>query len=275
MIPEREGLDSILMAIKDRSNYDLSNYSINSLSRRFVKIQSDLEMTEQEIVEKIYADSSFVEILIKKITVHTTELFRDPKIWANLRENIIPLYKSKSEINIWHPGCSTGQEVYSMMILLDWLKLLDRAQIFASDINEDVIETSKRGEYKFRFNKDFHSNFIKSFEIGDNIKDDNYNKYLKLDKLQDKIRMSDFLIQKPVYRKIDLVKHDNLFEKKFDIIMCRNVIIYFNSDLQNQILKMFHRIMTDNSCLILGIHESIIGSVSSKFEKKDGVYFKC
>ena len=87
--------------------------------------------------------------------------------------------------------------------------------------------------------------------------------------------MASFLVQKPVYKKMDLVKGDNLFNEKFDLIMCRNVIIYFNYDLQNQILDLFHKNMSANSCLILGIHESIIGPMSLKFNKINGVYFKC
>jgi len=275
MIPEKEDLENIILALKNNSSYDLSNYSLNSLGRRFGKILDDLKLSPSQLIEKINGSNSLPDELIKRITVNTTELFRDPKVWVELRKNVLPLYRGKSPIKIWHPGCSTGQEVYSLMILLDKLKMLDQSQVYASDINENVIETSKTGKYNYRFNKDFHSNFLKSFEIDKNLEDDNFDKYLKLDTLQEKIQMANFLVQKPEYKKMDLVKDENLFNEKFDVIMCRNVIIYFNYDLQNQILEFFHKNMSANSCLILGIHESIIGPISSKFEKKNGVYFKC
>lgn len=273
MIPEKEDVNNILLALKTETNYDLSNYSFNSLSRRFGKVIIDFKMTPSEIVENIQEDSSFVEKLIKKITVNTTELFRDPEIWQNLHEIILPQFSHKKEIKIWHPGCSTGQEVYSMMIVLDSLNLLEKTKIYASDINTDVMETAKAGEYKFRFNKNYLKNYDKSINYNKQ-NTNNYDNYFTLDEIQDKIIMKKFLREKPFYKKQDLVKDENLFDEKFDLIICRNVIIYFNYELQNKVLNFFYNNMNEPSCLILGIHESIIGLYSGKYLKKNSVYFK-
>ncbi len=274
MIPEKADLIKILHTLKSNSSYDLSNYSHNSVGRRFGKIMIDLELDVESLIVKINTDPSFSEILLKKITVNTTELFRDPKIWINLRENILPLFEERDEIRVWHPGCSTGQEVYSMMILLDRMNLLEKAQIFASDINEDVMDVARVGEYKYRFNKESLKNFKESFQLEEkNLKED-IKKYFSINELEDMLKMNDFLVKKPVYKKIDLVQNDNLFGEKFDLIVCRNVIIYFNYELQNKVLNLFYNNMSDKSCLILGLHESIIGPYSSKFLKKKTVYFK-
>jgi len=274
MIPEKADLEKILLALKSNSSYDLSNYSLNSMGRRFGKIMTDFKIDVEDLIVKINTDPSFSEILLKKITVNTTELFRDPKIWINLRENILPLFEDRDEIRVWHPGCSTGQEVYSMMILLDSMNLLEKAQIVASDINEDVMDVARGGEYKYRFNKESLKNFRTSFQLEEKIFRDETKKYFSINELQDVLKMNDFLVKKPVYKKIDLVQNDNLFGEKFDIIICRNVIIYFNYELQNKVLNLFYNTMSDKSCLILGLHESIIGPYSSKFLKKKTVYFK-
>ena len=274
MIPEKADLKKILLAVKTNSSYDLSNYSTNSMMRRFVKILTDSKLNVEELIDKINTDPVFSEELIKKITVNTTELFRDPKIWINLRENILPLFEGRDEIRVWHPGCSTGQEVYSMMILLDSMNLLEKSQIFASDINEDVLDVAKAGEYKYRFNKESLKNFSTSFQLEEKDVKEEIKKYFSINELQDILKMKDFLVEKPVYKKIDLVQDDNLFEEKFDLIICRNVIIYFNYELQNKVLNLFYNNMTEKSCLVLGLHESIIGPYSSKFLKKKTVYFK-
>lgn len=274
MIPEKADLNRILLTLKNSSDYDLSNYSMSSVGRRFGKILIDFKLDVELLIEKINSEPGFAEILIKKITVNTTELFRDPKIWINLRENILPEFEDHDEIKIWHPGCSTGQEVYSIMILLKEMNLLEKSKIFASDINEDVIETAKKGEYKYRFNKESLRNFKKSFQIEDEEENNEWEKYFSIDELEDKIIMKDYLIEKPEFRKLDLVKNENLFGDKFDLIICRNVIIYFNYELQNRVLNLFYNNMNDHSYLVLGMHESIIGPYSSKFLKRKTVYYK-
>jgi chemotaxis protein methyltransferase CheR len=86
--------------------------------------------------------------------------------------------------------------------------------------------------------------------------------------------MKSLLTDKPVYKKIDLVKDENLFHVKFDLIICRNVIIYFNNDLQNKVFNLFYQNLYNNGCLLLGIHESMLGPYASHFDKKNSAYFK-
>ena len=267
-----------LFALKTSSKYDFSDYSEKSLKRRLQKVLTDNKLNITALVNKIKNDPVFVEKTIKEITVNTTELFRDPQVWHAVRYAILPKLKNNSVINIWHAGCSTGQEVYSMMIILNELGLLDRAKIYATDINDDVMEIAYKGEYKYRFNIGYLDNFDKVIKENpynyEEYFDIPYDKYFKIDKASDSIQMNDFLRDKPVYKKLDLVRDGNPMYVKFDIIFCRNVIIYFNYNLQSKVFDLFHRNLYDNSALVLGMHETILGSYSVKFQKKGHVYYK-
>lgn len=264
-----------LESVKNISAYDFSNYSINSLKRRVAKLLSDNHMDIGELSSKISEDRQFLEKVVKSITVNTTELFRDPKIWIGLRDDIFPLFASKEKISIWHAGSSTGQEVYSMMILLSEMNMLHKTDIYVSDINTDVLETSKSGVYKYRFNKDYLKNFDEVFNPDEDKRVNvPYSRYFNIDKIKDTLQMNPDLAKKPVYKKIDLVRDENIFNVKFDLIICRNVIIYFNYELQNKVLNLFYNNLNENGCLVLGLHETIIGSYANYFRKNFSVYFK-
>jgi chemotaxis protein methyltransferase CheR len=264
--------------IRESSTYDFNDYSVNSLKRRISKVLEDHKTDLLSLNKRLRADADFLEEIVKDITVNTTELFRDPQIWKKLLYQVLPRYKHLASINIWHPGCSTGQEVYSMMMILDHMGMLDRSNIYASDINEDVLELAKKGVYRYRFNKNYILNYDDVFSSakdseGNSRKPDS-KKYFKIDETRDLIIMQDKLRKKPVYKINDLVKNKNLFNVKFDVIICRNVIIYFNYELQNRILKLFHDNLHPNGCLLLGMHESIIGPFSHTYIKDGHFYFR-
>ena len=265
-------------SIKAESEYDFTDYSDKSLKRRIEKILSDNKINIDELIRQIKRDNEFIEKIIKEITVNTTELFRDVSTWQALKHRILPKMKDKEIINIWHSGCSTGQEVYSMLIILAELNLLEKARIYATDINVDAIETAKKGVYKYRFNLAYLDSFDKVMKENpynyDEYNDIPYAKFFEIDKSQDSIRMKQFLREKPVFKKHDLVRNENIFYTKFDIILCRNVMIYFNNKLQNKVFDLFHKNLNDNGTLVLGIHESILGPMASKFEKKGTNYIK-
>lgn len=267
-----------LFALKTSSKYDFSDYSEKSLKRRLAKVLTDNKLNITALVNKIKNDPVFVEKTVKEITVNTTELFRDPQVWHAVRYAVLPKLKNNTNINIWHAGCSTGQEVYSMMIILNEMGLLDRTKIYASDLNEDVMAQAQKGEYKYRFNIGYLDNFDKVIKENpynyEEYYDVPYNKYFSIDKASDTIQMNNLLREKPVYKKHDLVRDGNLMYVKFDIIFCRNVIIYFNYNLQSKVFDLFHRNLYDTGALILGMHETILGSYSVKYQKKGHVYYR-
>ena len=264
--------------VKNASTYDFSEYSEKSLKRRLQKILIDNNMDLVTLINKLKTNKDFLEKTVKDITVNTTELFRDPQIWQTLRYRILPKFTDNKNINIWHAGCSTGQEVYSMMILLNELGLYDKAKIFASDLNVDALEAAKKGIYKYRFNIGYLDNFDKVIKENpfnyDEYNDVPYNKYFKIDKVTDTITMNEFLKKKPIFRQHDLVQGGNLYFAKFDLILCRNVIIYFKYSLQNKVFKLFHEHLYTNGYLVLGMHETMLGEITSKFDKKGQAYRK-
>lgn len=271
-------LNFFVNAVKNSSEYDFCEYSEKSLKRRVQKILLDNHLDVMGLVNKIKNSKDFLEKIVRDITVNTTELFRDPQLWQNLRYRILTHFENNKTINIWHAGCSTGQEVYSMLILLNELGLFEKAKVFASDINVEALEAAKKGEYKYRFNIGYLDNFDKVIKENpfnyEEYNDVPYSKYFTIDKVSDTIRMHDWLMKKPIFRKHDLVKGEDLYFAKFDLILCRNVIIYFKYSLQNKVFKTFYDHLYTNGFLVLGMHETMLGDIASKFEKKGQVYKK-
>ncbi len=263
--------------IRNVSSYDFSDYSYNSFCRRIEKIVGDYGMTVEELIKDIQNDYNFMERVVRDITVNTTEFFRDTDTWHKIRSVFSNRFADKESLDIWHAGCSSGQEVYSMMIMLSELGLFDRASIYATDINENVLKTAMSGQYKYHEVQDYLGNFDKVFNHkihSSTVPYVDIRKYMEINKLKDYVKMDKNLIEKPLFFKHDLVSGEPIINKPLDIIVCRNVLIYFNHDLQNKVLKFFHSNLAENGCLIIGRHEGMIGHVASLFEKKDTLYFK-
>ena len=268
----------VIQTIRSVSAYDFSEYSEKSLKRRFTRILMDSRFSTDELLRQLRTQPKFLEDVVKKVTVNTTEMFRDPPIWFSLRSDILAKLAQKPVIKIWHAGCSTGQEVYSMIILLSEMGLLNKTELYATDLNTDAIDVAKKGVYKYKFNIGYLDNFDKVIRNDINnpliVKDIPYQKYFDIDKTGDVLKINKELLSKPIFAKHDLVNEPNVFNVTFDLIMCRNVIIYFNYNLQNKIFKLFHTNLAEDGFFMLGIHESILGPYSTKFEKRGFYYLK-
>jgi chemotaxis protein methyltransferase CheR len=273
-----QDIQNFQLTVRDHSDYDFTDYSRTSLQRRLNRILLELDMNMDQMISRMKTDSEFTDQIMKKITVHTTELFRDPQIWKLIKNELLPSLDHQDKIRIWHPGCSTGQEIYSMMIVLDGLGMLEKSEIYGSDLHQEVIDSARQGRYKYRFNQSYLENFDRVMLNGEGTFNWNHRKhwkkYFHIDESGDTIQMKEFLRLKPVYKKLDLVKDSNLFLVNFDLIVCRNVIIYFNAELQNRVFELFHSNLKDHGSLLLGVHESIMGSYSKKFLRKDPFYYK-
>ena len=265
-----------LQVLKEHTPYDFSNYSDNSIKRRLHKVITDNDLSMEELSEKTQKDKHFVEQLVEDITVNTTELFRDPELWVLFYEKLFPLLKNKKTINIWHAGCSSGMEVYSNMIILKELGLLERARIFATDISSGMVKQCKKGAYR----RGFYEGQLAAFEkvICKNtlqgISKIDFANYFDVDKTYDKLIVKNFLREKVDVRQHDLVQQSIPFYNKFDVIFCRNVLIYFNVNLQSKVYQVFYNQLFPNGSLILGNHESLTGFLKTKFKKNGSVYLK-
>ena len=274
MQQEIEDIKPFIITLREGSGYDFSNYSIHAIKRRLRKILNEFRITFEDLVKKISHDALFREEIVKKLTVHTTELFRDPPLWLQLKESILPKYLPGKTLSIWHAGCSSGEEVYSMMMLLHRLGLLHTSHILATDINQDVLNIARIGRYQNPYGSNYLENFNKVINIGMEDPWIHYSSYFEINSTCDQIQMKDLLLQKPKFHKMDLAAENNAFEQKFDIIVCRNVLFYFNQELQNKVLNLLCRNMNENAFLILGFHENISGPGASVFDRKGYIYHK-
>jgi chemotaxis protein methyltransferase CheR len=253
------------------SEYDFSGYSIKSFTRRLEKILNDNNMNVDSLLKKMKKNKSFLEYVIKEITVNTTEPFRTPSIWQNLIPIIKDKFTEKNNINIWHAGCSNGLEVYSMLILLYELQLFDKTQIYGTDLNEDMIEIAKTGKYRIHDFDEYWHNFDEVMSIFPDFKKENY---LEINKRRGIVKIAPFLIEKPKFIKHNIIKDGNIFGKNFDLIMCRNVLIYFDHNLQNQIFNFFYNNLSEEGILVIGKHESILSAIQRKFDRIESIYIK-
>jgi chemotaxis protein methyltransferase CheR len=269
--PTNEEIQAFISALKSSSEYDFSEYSIKSFTRRLEKISADNHMSVFEVIDKLKKDKNFLEETVKNITVNTTEIFRDPEVWIKIKKAIIPKYQFENEINIWHAGSSTGQEVYTVLIVLKQMGLFDKANIFATDLNTDVLEVAESGKYKYREIDEYIKNFGEA-----HIESEKYQlaDYLEISRKRSLMKVKPFLLNKAVYAKHDLTSLKNPFEKKYHIIFCRNVLIYFNHDLQNKIFSFFLDNLVPGGTLVIGKHEGILGDIGNKFEKHGTIYVK-
>lgn len=275
---EEVDLELFVNSLSFSAGYDFSNYSEKSLRRRVAKVMTDCKLDMAKFLAEIQKDKIFADKVVREITVNTTDLFRDPLVWKNLKNNVLPKINELDSITIWHAGCSTGQEVYSLLVILNELQMLDKVRVFGSDINSDVLDVASKGIYKWRFNTHYLDNFKNVFGIegADSVAvNDLFFKYFTIDEKRDVLKVNDIILNKAEFIKHDLVTQPcSFYENKFDIILCRNVVIYFNSTLQDAVFKLFGEKLNISSFLLLGLHESILGSSSIMFEKRDIGYIK-
>jgi chemotaxis protein methyltransferase CheR len=278
MSVEKIDTNRLIEAIKIQSGYNFEQYSEKSFTRRIEKILGDCRLDIDQLIEKVSSESVFLEKIVKDITVNTTEIFRDTATWQILKYKILAKYKDKPTIDIWHIGCSTGQEVYSTLILLNEMGLFGKIHVVASDLNEDVLKVAEEGVYKFREIDEFIENYDQvmrnnPFEDKSHI-DIPYQKYFDINRKKNLIKIKSPLLNKPLFVKHDVVRQGNIFNRKFDLIFCRNVLIYFNHELQNRLFDFFYDNLEPDGALIIGRHEGMLGEIANKFIKEESIYTK-
>ncbi|WP_044202778.1 protein-glutamate O-methyltransferase CheR [Flammeovirga sp. OC4] len=244
--------------IDDNFDYDFKNYAMSSFTRRVRRVIELYKFTSVEaLIKKFKNNPSFFQEFVSEITVNVTEMFRDPTFWSSLRDEIIPdVIKEHRKISIWHAGCSSGEEVISMCILLKELDCLESATIVATDIDQSIINKAKKASFSAKnmeLNKQNYERYGGKNDFLSYFVEDEGFFYIKPE-----------LIERVSFRVQDLVK-GNPFSK-FDLILCRNVMIYFNQTLQNEVLKKLHGSLFKYGNLAIGSKESLIWcDIANKF----------
>ncbi|QFG53433.1 CheR family methyltransferase [Chryseobacterium sp.] len=257
-----EYLEILLSDVLEIYGYDFTGYSRASLKRRIVRLyELDRFVSFAEYRYKIRTDAVYFKRFLEQVTINVTEMFRDPAFYRTLRTEILPRLGTYPFIRIWIAGCSTGEEAYSVAIFLKELNLLQKSLIYATDINSAVLDNASQAMIPMSKIQLYTENYIAAG--GSNNFSDYYSANYSLGKLNDKLR------SKIIFSSHNLVT-DNSFNE-FQLILCRNVIIYFDRPLQNKVFRLFDNSLEKFGYLALGTKESLDFSPTSKnFERLKG-----
>ncbi|HEV7379499.1 MAG TPA: protein-glutamate O-methyltransferase CheR [Dyadobacter sp.] len=245
---EDEDIELLLTDLFELHGYDFTSYSRASLKRRINRLYSlDKFPSFAELRYRVRNDTSYLKRFVEEITVNVTEMFRDPSFYLSLRNDILPILGTKPFIRIWHAGCSTGEEVYSMAILLKEAGLLRKSLLYATDLNPTVLEKVRRGIFPMNQMKQYSESYIASGGEKD------FSDYYIANYGQAKFDSE--LSEKIIISTHNLVSDSSFNE--FDLILCRNVLIYFDKDLQDRVLRLFDSSLGSLGYLALGSKETL------------------
>ncbi len=250
-------LQSITQSILLRYGIDFTCYEPKSLKRRIIRVLNNLELSSiHELWVKFLHDPRFVYTFMNEVSVGMTSMFRDPILWKHLKKRMSESYIEKPIIDIWHAGCSTGEEVFTMAILLKEASLLNKARAIATDFNQDALLVAQQGLY--------HK--IKMIENEANYKSYNqwgeFGKYYHRD-VNDCV-MDNSLITHVKYSYQNLITEQVPLPRLFDIIFCRNVMIYFDAKAKENLLTKFFFALKPGGLFVIGFFDTMMHLIDSK-----------
>lgn len=241
-------VELLLEAIFRRYGYDFRSYARASIERRIRQFMvKSGYATVSDMIPKLLHDAVFFSSLARYFSISVTELFRDPWVYLAIREQVVPLLRTWPHVKIWHAGCATGEEVYSLAILLKEEGVYDRATIYATDFNDKALEHAREGIYDLAKMQEATRNYQRT---GGRHSFSEY--YLAR---YDAAAIDSALRERMVFSSHNLAVDDVFGEMQ--LIFCRNVLIYFNRDLQNLVLELFTKSLSRGGFLCLGSKESL------------------
>jgi chemotaxis protein methyltransferase CheR len=238
----------LLEAFYQKYGFDFRQYSKGHIRRRIMNriAMSQLEDISQ-LQDKVLQDKKFAFKLLQDLSITVTEMFRDKGFYKSLRENVIPVLKTYPFIKIWHAGCSTGEEAYSMAIILKEEGLYERSTIYATDFNQLALNQAKEGIFSNRLIKEYTANYQLSGGK------ESFSDYYTSD--HDNVIMNQSLKKNIVWANHNLVT-DSVFAE-VHMVLCRNVLIYFDKILQNKVQTLLYNSLINGGILCLGSKESL------------------
>ncbi len=252
-------IDILINDLLECYGYDFAFYARASLRRRVNRLYtldkfSDFESFRQKII----SDTNYIKRFIEEITVNVTEMFRDSTFYKALREEVLPDLGTHPFIRIWHAGCSTGEEVYSMAILLQEAGILQKSLIYATDINPGVLEKARLGIFPMAHMKHYSENYIASGGLHD------FSSYYTAN--YDGVKFNEALSSRMIFSTHNLVSDGSFNE--FHLIVCRNVLIYFDKELQEKVLRLFDASLAKLAYIALGSKETLkFSNIQSKYKQ--------
>ncbi len=266
---EQLEIQLFLEAIYRKYGYDFREYSVAHTRRRLEYRRALEGMTNySQMQHKVIYDPRFFEQILLDLSINVTEMFRDPWFYKKVREIVLPHLHTYPFVKIWHAGCSAGQEVYSMGILLEEEGMTSRAQLYATDFNEAILEKAQKGIYPMDLVRQYTTNYQAAGGIN------SFSDYYTAD--YDHVIMQSRLRERVLFTPHNLAT-DGVFGE-MNVIFCRNVLIYFNRELQNKVFQLFYDSLVPGGFLCLGSKESPrFADVADKFElvsEREKIYRK-
>lgn len=241
-------IELLLEAVYRRYGYDFRSYARASISRRIRHFCAGSECAGvSEMIPRLLRDEAFFEGLAQAFSITVTEMFRDPHVYVSLRENVVPILRSFPFIRIWHAGCATGEEVYSLAILLHEEGLYDRATIFATDFNDAALQKAAEAIYP----QDQAQTFTRNYQLAGGR--DSFSEYYQA-------RYGYMALKESLKENVTFANHNLVTDGVFGemhLILCRNVLIYFDKTLQNRAVGIFSDSLARGGFLCLGDKESL------------------
>lgn len=260
---ERLEIQLLVEGVYQQYGCDFRNYAYASLRRRVWNVvRSEHLTTVTGLLEQILHDPACMERFLAQLTVNVTAMFRDPSFYVAFREQVVPLLRAYPFIRIWHAGCSTGEEVYSMAILLHEEDLYKKCRIYATDLNELALKKARDGIFSLDCMREYANNYALAggrASLSDYYTATGYDHAIFRQSLRGNVVFS----------------HHNLATdgsfNEFNVILCRNVMIYFNSTLQARVHTLLYESLRRFGILVLGQKESLKGTVHEQsYEELDG-----
>lgn len=241
-------IDLLVEGIFRRYGYDFRNYARASLQRRMRRLMDSAgHASVIEMLPRVFSDRTFLAQVVDALSINVTDMFRDPPFFRVLRERVVPYLKTYPFIKVWHAGCASGEEVYSLAILFKEEGLYERTTFFATDFNAGTLEKAKAGIYPLESMKKFSANYLAA---------------------GGKAALSDFfhaeyggvIIDNSLRKNITFALHNLATDGVFGemhLILCRNVLIYFDTQLQNRAVSLFDESLVHGGILALGSKETL------------------
>jgi chemotaxis protein methyltransferase CheR len=261
-------LAELINLVKEIHGFDFSDYTEASFKRRIARIMMLKKLEFYDLKHMLVNEPAFFQEFLEEITVNVTEMFRDPTFYKALRDQVMPYLSSYQRIKIWCAGCSSGEEVYSMAILLNEENLAKKSFIYGTDINTRVLNEACKGIYSLRKIKSYAENYVFTGLSG------SLTDHFTI--MYDAAAIHNELKQNTLFSVHNLISDTGFNE--FQLISCRNVFIYFETELQYKILDLFYKSLCPLGYLCLGNKETIRSDVFRKkfkvINQKENIYQK-